>query len=195
MVCSLLLLLIGLCFGAWRTGVRAFSKADRKTKLLTDLQVVAVMLRREASFASRPSFTLENDTDGSALSFLSARTLKASGDRFTVDPGSFRPEWQKYLLVWLDKGSGELFQREVPLVAGAAQRRYPTPIELYDAGPGVQPLADYLEDGRKLVAGVDSLLARWEENALRVTLGGRGTDRTAVEEERFTYEVVLQPRN
>lgn len=193
--CSLLLALTGISLMVWKIGTESFFKVDRKTKLLTDLQVVGVLLRREASFAARGSFSFASDASEEGLSFLSARTLRSAGDRFTVDPVLLRPAWQKYVVCYLERSSGEILLSEVGLVAGASQATLPTPIEAYDPGPGMLSLPDYFHTGRRLCAGADRLHGRWEEEAVRVTVGGLGADPQSRQEERFEYEIVLQPRN
>lgn len=193
---GLILVLIGVSVALWRTSAEAFLKSDRKGKLLGDLQVASVALRRAAWSASRESFAFLDQPDRSGLSFLSPRAPRQTGsESVELDPARLALVWRKYEVFYLEVAQRTLFQREIPVPVGHPVSREPLPIDLFDPGSGALPLAAYASAGRPLCRDVTDFTARWQDGAVQVTLAGLSLGSGQRQEERVQWEVVLWPRN
>lgn len=192
---TLMLLLTLTACQIWEMGVSTFLKTDRKAKLVGDLQMVTLMLREQLNDAARTSFSFSDTALVSGLSFLSPRELRQTGDKVVLEPASFRLRWRKYEVFYLEKSTGRLFFKEVPVPGSAGQATIPAPIETFDPGGGPRDLNFYCASGRRLCDGLDTFTGEWKDGTLVISLSGVGSDPGAKQEERMGWDVVVVPRN
>ncbi len=151
-----------LLFQLYRVGASAWQKSDAELDLMRDLQVVLARLNRDAQGSTYGSLS----RDATALSFLTA-VSSGSSPQFVVDPITFRPVWQRYLVYYYTPASQTLAVREEPMVPPATSA---APIESV-AG---QPLSSYCNSGRPLATHVTLFQVDvTDPDLLEVTLEGR----------------------
>lgn len=142
-------ILLSAIFFIFRFGLSAWHKTTTKNELLQQSQILNVRLSRELQRSSLSS--LSSNPVAGVVAFLSP--LDSDG-RFVLDTQG-RPDWQEYVVYYLNKTEHVVYRRQVPLVAGAAERRVPTPIEDYNPGSGALALSAYANGGRPVARFVD----------------------------------------
>ncbi len=172
---ALFLVATTLLFFVFFAGAKAWRKTDQRSDILRSAQIVTSQVAREATRSSYNSLTIT--PDGRALSFLSA--LNDAGIFVLDNQGNTR--WQKYLVFYFEPTSGEIRRREVPLLAGSPQERFPEPIERFSGPSGLQPLTHYLNGGRPLGREVSEFLAE-------TPAGTEGLDLTVTVRKRIGTE-------
>lgn len=152
LVACLVLALLGLLtIALFRTGASGWRKLEAQSTLLADYEVLEAKLSREAQRSCFVSASTTVGPNGSTLAFLSAMN---DDGVFAIDPLSYQPVWQKYLVFYYDQNARRIYLAEVPLVPGSPEISAPQRLEDYDAGTG--SLEDYRHDGRLLMTDVDT---------------------------------------
>lgn len=137
------LLLTGI-FAVFTMGLSAWNKTSAKNELLQQTQITNIRLARELEKST--SASLSADTPLGVVAFLSAMN---DDGRFVHDAGG-SPEWQKYVIYYLDATEQIVYRRELPLPIGSPQRTAPKPIDSFNSGTGIQALANYATEGQPL---------------------------------------------
>jgi hypothetical protein len=139
---SIFAVLMVSIFGSFRLGLTAFHKTTTKNELHQQLQLANLRIMEEAEKSALSSLSV--DESGGIACFLSP--LDNNGD-FVIDERG-RPEWQRYVVYYLNTTENVIYRREVPLAAGVSQRRVATQIEYYNPGTGREPLSFYATGGQ-----------------------------------------------
>lgn len=146
-VASMILgLLMAAQFFIFRSGAGAWSKSDVQADLIRVAQTVSARVNRLVEPSTFQSASV--DPAGNGVAFLSA--VDASG-RFSYDPVTNLPKWQKYVIFYYDSTSQVIAQREVGVV-GLSQENIPQPI--VSLGSGTETA--YFSSGRPFAREVDS---------------------------------------
>lgn len=149
----LLLALLGIyvtCSGSW-------AKVRSQSDMGQDLQVCLTKMERDITDSTIRSLSIDSTAGAMALSIL-VPTDDDGAYSLDVDTGHLR--WNRYRIYYLDP-SGNLMQRDVPLLAGSPQIDTPEPIETYDGGAGPMPLSGWRSGGKvvgRALSGFDVVL-------------------------------------
>jgi prepilin-type N-terminal cleavage/methylation domain-containing protein len=143
-VLSIFSILLTAIYFIFQMGLSAWHKTATKNELLQQVQIVNFRLSKELERSSLGS--LSADTALGIVAFLSP----LDNDGVFVVGTEGRPEWQRYIVYYHNSAENVIYRTEIPLIAGASERRVPTLLEDYNDGSGPQPLAAYASGGRPL---------------------------------------------
>lgn len=192
-VLSVFGILMTAMFLVFDMGLKAWQKISIKNELLQEAQVLNRKLTADLERAAMSSLSIDDAETTPTVAMLSA--LDEDGVFKSDHRG--RPVWQKYLVYYLVKSEGVIYRREIPLIAGATQRRVATPIEYYNGGSGRRPILFYRSRGRPLSRFVKELKLEVRDDPVSqlrwvLTLErGVGSDK----QETLTTDVAIHLRN
>lgn len=146
---SLFGILMTALYAIFQFGLSAWHKTNTKNELLQEVQVLNFKLQQDLEVSTLASLSADG-TQG-VVAFLTP--LDEDGD-FVLDSRG-RPEWQAYVIYYLDATENVVYRREVIVPPGSPQRRVATLIEEYNSGAGEQPLNYYSSGGQTVARNIE----------------------------------------
>lgn len=143
-VLTIFSVLLTAIFSVFQMGLSAWHKTAIKNELLQEVQITNIRLSKELEKS-----TIASLSANSSLAIAAFLSPVGENDKFVIDSKG-RPQWQKYIVYYLNSTNGTLYRREILLSPHASQRKVPTPLELYNAGSGPHPLGVYASGGQPL---------------------------------------------
>jgi hypothetical protein len=181
----LLILLMGLNLMILKTGLSGMNKVDARSDLLQSLQVVGSGWAREVTRSSADGASIEE----TICSLPSPRDDLLQEETQGVYAHLL---WRRYRVYYHLAGAQELWRRDVNLTHASQD---PRPLERLDVGSGVQSLAFYAQNGRRLSREIQGCTFSRQGNILRLTLEGRRSHYGNSNPEIVTVSFAAEARN
>jgi Tfp pilus assembly protein PilE len=136
-------ILTTLVFAAYAAGLKSLFKSQAQNQLLSEMQILARRMGTALQQSTLPSVSISADQQ--AIAFLTSYDEDGQ-PQF----GAFaEPDWDGYLIFYLDNTDQMVKMNRVNLRATSSQKTRPTPIAQFNPGRGgPKPIDQYRKDGK-----------------------------------------------